>query len=390
MFRSIWSCLAAFVVLLCSLPLLGKDEHSLPDELFSAKSRALIVRVIGEPGPDHEAKVIAAYAKYRAKIESKALAEIQKKKYFQFVSDPSKADLVYVLIAYWAPGTLEGKSSWSYSGSNRLLHPPEALMVFKGGNSSQSNAFPLWMKTGAKTGYGTPAVGLLEEFHSSMEETMKKMKTKPSPGAEQRPSGNSITKDEDKSDASKQDADTGPTSAGGVPGEVHSDSAQKEEKDNSIRASGPVKAATVFCQSDFKACSLPQTIYSAKTLLICDSQRRCNTENVQKALQPELGWTLVTSPEKADLIMILSDDSANDTDHGLLGLWLGGAKFSTMYLFKGGVRPDWQAIPLFTTVGGGGMFSHSQHSTRGTILEDFQKFLAGAGPAVGQPTKQQK
>ncbi|HEV2988108.1 MAG TPA: hypothetical protein VG759_06685, partial [Candidatus Angelobacter sp.] len=78
------------------------------------------------------------------------------------------------------------------------------------------------------------------------------------------------------------------------------------------------------------------------------------------------------------------------TDHGLLGLWLGGAKFSTMYLFKGGVRPDWQAIPLFTTVGGGGMFSHSQHSTRGTILEDFQKFLAGAGPAVGQPTKQQK
>lgn len=384
MFHSKWKCFAAVALMLCSLPLLALDEHPLPAELSSAKSMALIVRVIGNR--DHQSDAIA---KYKAKIESKALAEIQKQQHFQLVSDPSKADIVCVLMAFWGPVFREGKSMWNRSATEMYLHPPEALVIFKGGNNPQWNAFPLWMKTGTKSSSfrSTPA-DLLKDFHNSM----KKMKTGESPGSTQDASGSSVVQEEVKEEDGKpasKDAKVASTDSGKIAREEHNDSVQKEQIDGSTpKAADPVQAVTVFCQFDLKDCQPAKFIYSATTLIVCDPQKKCNPENVQKALQPGGRWSLVNDPQKADLIMILADDWANDPEPGgALGAVLGGAKFSTMYLFKGGSKPDWQAMPLFTTVGGGGLFSKVRSGKDGNVLASFEKFITETAPSTAQAGK---
>src|SRR5258707_978064 len=345
MFHSRWRCFAAFMFVICSLP------------LFT--------------------------------IESKAAAEIQKQKHFQLASDPSKADVVCVLIAYWGPVFFEGKSIWNRTAGQRFAHPPAALMIFKGGNSPQGSAFPLWMKTAV----GNP-VDVLEDLNRSIK-SIEKKKTKASAGsAQDTPEGpaakveGSVAKEEAGSLASQQSVDSASPGNGDAANENHSDSARKEEKDPSIgKVPEPAKVVTVFCQSDFKTCSPAPVIYSASTLLICDSHNRCNNENMRRVLQPGGRWSLVSDPGKADLIVILSDDSVEGLQPGGI---VGGAKFSTMYLFKGGTQPDWQAMPLFATVGGGGMFSTVKGSTGGTVLQRFQKFISDTDPSVAQTSGQQK
>lgn len=381
MFHSRWRCFAAFMFVTCSLPLLAMDGQALPNELLSGKSMALVVRVIRGAQSSED-----GVAKYKATIESKAAAEIQKQKHFQLASDPSKADLVCVLITYWGPVFFEGKSIWNRTAAQRSQHPPAALMIFKGGNSPQGSAFPLWMKTAV----GNP-VDVLEDLNRSIK-SIEKKKTKASAGSAQDTQEGPAAKVEGGSPASPQGADLAQPGNGDAANENHSDLAQKEEKDHSLgKVPEPAKAVTVFCQPDFKTCSPAPVIYSASTLLICDSLNRCNNENARRSLQPGGRWSLVSDPGKADLIVILSDDSVEGLQPGgLVGGIVGGAKFSTMYLFKGGTQPDWQAMPLFATVGGGGMFSTVKGSTGGTVLQRFQKFITDTDPSVAQTSGQQK
>jgi hypothetical protein len=58
-----------------------------------------------------------------------------------------------------------------------------------------------------------------------------------------------------------------------------------------------------------------------------------------------------------------------------------------MYLFKGGSKPDWQAMPLFTTVGGGGLFSKVRSGKDGNVLASFEKFITETAPSTAQAGK---
>src|SRR5437762_1386124 len=97
MLLSRWRLFAALTLLLWSLPSPAIDDRALTDELSSAKSMAVVFRIIA--GSDE--RQARAIAKYKAKIESKVIAEIQKEKLFELSSDPSKADLVCLVIAFW-------------------------------------------------------------------------------------------------------------------------------------------------------------------------------------------------------------------------------------------------------------------------------------------------
>jgi len=60
------------------------------------------------------------------------------------------------------------------------------------------------------------------------------------------------------------------------------------------------------------------------------------------------------------------------------------AKLPTMYLLQGGAQPDWNAMPLFATVGGGGLFSSFGPDKRANLLEDFQRFIVNSEPSTAQ------
>src|SRR6478735_2306115 len=146
MLRSKWRCLAVIVFLWCSSLAWAAKNVALPDELYSAKSVALIVRMVGES--ERQAKAIAGY---KVKLQAKAEDEIRKQNHFELVSDPSKADLVCVLISYWGPYFREGKSIWNHTSTTLYIHPPQTLMIFRGGNHPQWTPEPLWVETATTT-----------------------------------------------------------------------------------------------------------------------------------------------------------------------------------------------------------------------------------------------
>ena len=82
-------------------------DAPMPQEVLSAKTIAVIAKVIG--GPNSE------IAEYKQRIQASAIAEIEKHNRFQLVSDPAKADLVCLLIEfsydYWREAPV-GAMTW--------------------------------------------------------------------------------------------------------------------------------------------------------------------------------------------------------------------------------------------------------------------------------------
>src|SRR5579864_8419935 len=139
--REKMSCLkcrwvAVVVLVLCALPCFAGryDDSPMPEDVLSARTLAIVVRVMGTAGSDVE--------QYKSRIESAAIAEIQKKNRFQLVSDPAKADLVCVLIDYsfedWREAFRHGESfREKWRGHIWAMLPPEAIIVMKGGSNPQ-------------------------------------------------------------------------------------------------------------------------------------------------------------------------------------------------------------------------------------------------------------
>ncbi len=365
MFHSRSKNIGIALVLLCSLSAVAQEPAPMPDEVAAAKDMALIVRLIGGEAPQ-ETK---ASAKYKAKLEAEAAAELRKQKRIQLVSDPAKADLVCVLTTFWPSVFFEGKSRWNRNAAERYTHPPVAMMIFAGGNNAHWNGLPLWILTGVKQSNGTrmsSAIFLIKKFNREL----GKNKSSASSGANGVGESSGTQKDDQGTEV-KEGADS--SGAGSETAPDRGEPAEPEEQNQA--ATQTPGGAMSFCQPDFKNCNLPKIIYSAKTLLICYSPSQCNDEKLRKVVAH---WKLVEKPEQADLIMIMSEDIGAD------------AKLPTMYLFQGGAQPDWQAMPLFATVGGGGLFSSLGPDKRYNLIENFQKFVIDSEPSMTQATKQSK
>jgi hypothetical protein len=119
-------------------------DAAMPQEVLSAKTLALVVKVIG--GPERNT------AAYKQRIEANAVAEVQKRGRFQLVSDPNKADLVCMLLEfsydYWHDAYQPGKGFiGKMHGRTWNTMPPGAIFVFKGGADPHRTAQPVWVKT---------------------------------------------------------------------------------------------------------------------------------------------------------------------------------------------------------------------------------------------------
>lgn len=353
MFHSSSKYFAIALVLLCSLSAVTQEPPPLPDEVAAAKNMALIVQLIGGESP-RETKA----AKFKAKLEAEAAAELRKQKRIQLVPDPAKADLVCVLVTFWPSVFFEGKSRWNRNAAERYTHTPVAMMIFAGGSNAHRSGLPLWMLTGVRqpdSGYG--AVYLFKKFNRELEKTKSRASSSANDVGE-----NSRTQKDGQGAEAKGAADSSDSS---------SETASDREEPLEPVAQTPESAMT-FCQPDFKNCNLPRSIYSARTMIVCYSPSQCNDEKLRKVVAH---WKLVEKPEQADLIMIMSDDIGAD------------AKLPTMYLFQGGSQPDWHAMPLFATVGGGGLFSSLGPDKRDDLLESFQRFIVNSEPSSTQTNK---
>ena len=147
-----WWLVMALTLALCASHCAGSDRSfrgfsrgsEVPKEVLSARTIAIIARVIGTP----ESPV----AEFKARMEASALAEIQKRGRFQVVADPSKADLVCLMIEfsdeYWREsfsithGIMERGRAIEWINAR-----PEAIIVMKGGSYPEWDARPVWIKT---------------------------------------------------------------------------------------------------------------------------------------------------------------------------------------------------------------------------------------------------
>ncbi|HEY2116620.1 MAG TPA: hypothetical protein VGJ51_16100 [Candidatus Angelobacter sp.] len=383
MLRSKWRCFAAFVLLWCAGLACAAKDVALPDELYSAKSVALIVRIVGES--DRQANAIAGY---KIKLQAKAEDEIRKQKHFELVSDPSKADLVCVLISYWGPYFREGKSIWNHTSSTLFMHPPQTLMVFLGGNHPQWSPEPLWMET-ATTSQGPGVMaGLLKDLQKQIK------KPKPSANTQVDAAATPPVNQPDAEKPANADANADGASAAGAADEKPQAVAEEKEDPAAKTTDDAPKGPMLFCWSDFKNCKPAAPLYAAKTVffhsmvaLVHSTKNadfhKAENDKIRGLLQPGGRWSLVEDPVQADLIMVLNDQWANDAyPGGIAGALLSGSNLSILYLLKGGSKPDWDAVPLFTTIGGGGLFSKVRSSGRGTVLDNLQKFLSETQPTT--------
>ena len=145
-------------------------NHDAPmsQEVLSAKTVALVLKIVGGSESDT--------ADFKQSTEAAVTAEIQKQSRFQLVSDPDKADLVFMLIAFYYPSWHEayhgGEGFWGRADGRRNLMPPGIIVVFKGGNDPHRTARPVWMKT-RYMGAATP-VRLMKAFHAAFAKAEKK------------------------------------------------------------------------------------------------------------------------------------------------------------------------------------------------------------------------
>jgi len=297
-----------------------------PKEVLSAKTIAIIARVVGAP----ESPV----AEYKARIEASALAAIQKRNRFRVVADPSKADLVCLMIEfsdeYWrksfsdAHGIMERGRAFQWMNVR-----PEAIIVMKGGNYAERDARPVWMKTDYHSAYrkknleATPN-WMMKDFLKAFEKAENKNRS-------------ADEKETDEAEPADEAAADNSTSAG----------------------TDPANRRQVFCPIH-QRCSIPRELYSARSVLICDPIYSCNDKRMQKYVQWGGRWRLVGDPAQADLVLVICATPSQQRTRPYF--------YSSLYVFKGGRQPAWDSLLLYT------QFDRNDEWT----LKHFQNFIFGA------------
>lgn len=296
-------------------------DAPMPQEVLSAKTVALVVKIVAGP----ESNI----ADYKQRIEADLSAEIQKRSRFQLVSDPAKADLVCMLIGFsdlsWHDAYQAGKGFWGGMHGrvwNRI--PPAAIVVFKGGNDPYRTARPVWMKTSYMSA-ATPG-RLMNDFNAAFAKAEKKQgsQAKYQQTPEVKPYQSMIT---------------------GLTPMPHGDAERNYP---------------VFCRVD-QPCRFPQEISSAGTVLVCDPIHVCNDGFVQEDVTWGGRWKLVDDPRLADLIIVLCWTPSNSSEAR-------DFVYAGMYVFKGGEKPDWNSMPMYI------QFGHDHD----TLLMNLENMVAEA------------
>lgn len=324
-----WRLILSLTLAFCASHCAGFDRRhfrdaEVPKEVVSARTIAIIARVIGAP----ETPV----AEYKARIEASAMAEIQKRDHFQVVSDPSKADLVCLMIEfsdeYWREsfshthGIMERGRAIEWMNAR-----PDAIIVMKGGNYADRDARPVWMKTNyhhfvyrKKNRESTPE-WMMKDFLKAFEKAEKK----------------NPSEDEKETD----EAELVDEAAAG---------------DSTPAGTDPANRRQVFCPAH-QRCPIPHELYSARNVLICEIDS-CNDKHMQKYVQWGRRWSLVDDAAQADLVLVICPTPSRTR---------GGGKYSysSLYVFKGGRQPAWDSLLLYTE------FNRDDEWT----LKVFQKFI---------------
>jgi hypothetical protein len=322
-------------------------DAPMPQEVLSAKTIAVMAKVIG--GPNSE------IAEYKQRIQASAIAEIQKHNRFQLVSDPAKADLVCLLIEfsydYWREAHSGGHGLRArLNGQEWSNAPPEAIIVLKGGNDAHRTARPVWMESRIMrvdqqnlmhvpslihTGKNKTPTWMMKDFHSAFAK------------AEKKGSG--------ETESSKDDA-------------------SELEPDNATAPSGTIGPSAndkfpVFCPP-IQSCLLPSELITARTAIVCDPIYSCNDENMEEDVAWGGRWKLTADPAKADLIVVLCRTPSNS--HRRTVYYSGRVQtyvtYTGLYVFPGGEQPDWTTMPLYLEFG-------QNHEL---TLKYFEKLIAEA------------
>ncbi|HET9285041.1 MAG TPA: hypothetical protein VFR24_24090 [Candidatus Angelobacter sp.] len=299
-------------------------DAEVPKEVLSARTIAIIARVIGAP----ETPV----AEYKARIEASALAEIQKRGRFQVVADPTKADLVCLMIEfsdeYWRESFSEIHGFMEWGRAIQWVNArPDAIIVMKGGNYAERDARPVWMKTNyhhfvyrKKNRESTPD-WMMKDFLKAFEKAEKK-----NPSADEKETDEAELTDEAAADSS-------------TPG-----------------GTDPANRRQVFCPAH-QRCPIPRELYSARNVMICEIDK-CNDKYMQKYVEWGKRWSLVDDPAQADLVLVICTTPSR-------GAVRGKVSYSSLYVFKGGRQPAWDSLLLYTE------FDRDNEWT----LKRFQKFI---------------
>lgn len=303
----------------------------MPQEVLSAKTIALVVKVIG--GTDSNV------AEYKQRIEASAAAEIQKRNRFQLVSDPAKADLVCVLMEfsydYWHDAYQPGKGFLGkMHGRTWNTMPPGIIFVLKGGNDPHRTAQPVWMKTrimgvstAFKVGMNKIPTWMMKDFHQAFARAEKKH-----------------APDSTQDESSEQEADLGI-----ITGPATMPQVSRAEQLN-----------PVFCKLN-QPCHLPRELFSAHKVLVCDPIYFCNDKNIQSDVAWGGRWTLAPEPALADLIIVLCRTPSNSSDRTAF-------IYTGLYIFKGGEQPDWDSMPIYLQFG----YDHE------VVLKQLEKMVVEA------------
>jgi hypothetical protein len=135
-------------------------------ELSAAKSIAVLVHFVY---PEKEPSGFAD------KIRSRAIAEIQKRKRFEVVDDPAKADLVCLYVLY-GPQWVEQRKT------KELVAEAlgSSLIILKGGASQHWDAGPLWMYSNALERWTISLPLSLTAFHRQLAKGKTRQQPPPS------------------------------------------------------------------------------------------------------------------------------------------------------------------------------------------------------------------
>jgi hypothetical protein len=149
------------LALLFSSSLLFAKDKPFPIDILSAKSVAVIGRVGAGPTDMRD--------KRGAELKAEAEARLKDWGRFQIVDDPSKADLVVVLL-----------ERFPLADTIALWHTnldPAAMFVFKGGTNPQWDGVPLWATEEKTSLLHTHAVTVaINNFEKAVKKADKKAK----------------------------------------------------------------------------------------------------------------------------------------------------------------------------------------------------------------------
>jgi len=155
-------------LVLVSAPLLAETPH-FPEEVFAAKSIAIITKFVRPAGDEPEG--------VKDMFRNKLAEKIRQKGRFQLVDDPTQADLVCLYLFHgptWYHKKNHPERWWAGSLGSSVI-------ILKGGASKNWNSVPVWMGSAASLAIGWPdhPKRLMDAFHKDLENAEKLRERRP-------------------------------------------------------------------------------------------------------------------------------------------------------------------------------------------------------------------